>query len=54
MKKAFFSLSLLFLTALTAFPQDFTEWQNPNINSVNRLPMHSSFIAAESKRILLG
>lgn len=28
--------------------QSFTEWQNPNVNSVNRLPMHTNYFAYES------
>ena len=35
-------------TMTTAFGQSFKEWQDPTVNQVNRLPMHSSFFAFES------
>ena len=49
MKKSLL-LSILLLTAvLPGLAQTFTEWQDPKVNEVNRLPMHSSFIADESQ-----
>lgn len=53
MKKALLSVSLLLLAALSGRSQTFTEWQDPNVNSINRLPMHSTFLADESRRIPL-
>ena len=32
----------------TSYAQTFTEWQDPNINAVNRLPMRASYFAYES------
>ncbi len=42
------SLAALFLAAGVASAQSFNEWQDPEINSVNRAPMHSHFFAYES------
>ena len=36
------------LLALTASAQTFQEWQNPEINAVNRAPMHTNYFAYES------
>ena len=47
------SLILFFLAAVSVPAQDFTEWQNPRVNSINRLPMHSTFLAGESNVIPL-
>ena len=53
MKKSILLCILLFAcTALCA--QTFTEWRDPHINSINRLPIHSSFLAAESQLIPLS
>lgn len=41
MKKSL--LALVVLVPLSAIAQSFMEWQSPEINAVNRLPMHSSF-----------
>lgn len=39
----------LFTTlALAAGAQTFQEWQNPDINAVNRLPMHTNYFAYEN------
>ena len=39
----------LFTTlALAAGAQTFQEWQNPDINAVNRLPMHTHYFAYEN------
>ena len=39
-------LSLLMLASmasLTLSAQSFTEWSDPNVNEINRVPMHASF-----------
>ena len=46
--------AFLLLLAVSGFAQDFTEWQNPRINSINRLPMHGSFIADEAQQLSLA
>lgn len=33
------------------YSQTFTEWKDPMLNSINRLPMHTSFFAYESKEL---
>lgn len=48
MKKYFSFFCLLSLSAMLS-AQTMTEWQNPNINEVNRSPMHSSFFAFENE-----
>ena len=49
---------LLFSVLLLAFApmraQDFTEWQDPHVNSINRLPMHSTFLAEEAQIVPLA
>ena len=54
MKKSF--LLCLFLLCLVApvDAQRFDEWQDPHVNSINRLPMHSSFLPAESQVLPLA
>ena len=44
MKKHLFS-GLLGLLALGASAQTFKEWQDPNVNAVNRAPMHTHYFA---------
>ena len=34
--------------AIAASAQSFTEWQNPEVNAVNRAPMHTNYFAYES------
>ena len=34
--------------ALTAGAQTFQEWRNPEINAVNRAPMHTNYFAFEN------
>ena len=41
-------LGALCLSALSVSGQTFKEWQNPEINQVNRLPMHSNFFAYDT------
>ncbi len=38
----------LALASLAAWSQTFTEWQDPNVNAVNRAPMHANYFAFES------
>ncbi|MBQ8673417.1 MAG: DUF4981 domain-containing protein [Bacteroides sp.] len=40
---------LLAAFAITAGAQSFTEWQNPEVNAVNRAPMHTNYFAYESQ-----
>ena len=48
MKKIFLFFGwLLFPAMLSA--QTMTEWQDPNINELNRAPMHTSFFAFENE-----
>ena len=54
MKKAFLLCFLLSLVLAPLGAQTFNEWQDPRVNSINRLPMHSSFMAAESQVIPLS
>ena len=35
--------------AVMANAQSFTEWQNPEVNAVNRAPMHTNYFAYESE-----
>ena len=44
----------LLLLAAGGHAQTFTEWQDPLVNSINRLPMHSTFLADESELIPLA
>ena len=43
--------SLLTLCSAVSFSQTFMEWQDQNINEVNRLPMHSAYFAFESEEL---
>ena len=47
MKKALL-FSFLGACSLTANAQTFKEWMDPEINAVNRAPMHSNFFAYEN------
>ncbi len=47
MKKQFVT-GLFAALALTAGAQSFKEWQDPEVNAVNRAPMHTSYFAYES------
>ena len=49
MRKSFLFVFLLLMAAAPMRSQDFTEWQDPHVNSINRLPMHSTFVADESQ-----
>lgn len=48
MKRSCFILPLLAMCVACGWSQTFREWQNQNVNSVNRLPMHASYFAFES------
>lgn len=47
MKKHFVT-GLFAVLAMTANAQSFKEWQDPEINAVNRAPMHANYFAYES------
>ena len=40
--------------ALASSAQSFKEWQDPEVNAVNRAPMHANFFAYESTDMALG
>lgn len=40
---------LLGICTLTTYAQTFKEWQDPNINAVNRVPMHTNFFTYENE-----
>lgn len=43
----FFYLTALYACSFTASAQTFKEWQDPQVNEINRAPMHSTFFAYE-------
>ena len=43
----FFYLTALCACSFTASAQTFKEWQDPQVNKINRAPMHSTFFAYE-------
>ena len=43
----FFIIALL--CPFTSYGQNFTEWKDPSVNSINREPMHASFFPYENK-----
>lgn len=49
--KYLFIFSLLFI-CIAGFAQE-KEWQDPNVNAVNRLPMHADFFAYSSEEMAL-
>ena len=49
MKKTF-STVVLGLAALAASAQTFKEWQDPQVNAVNRAPMHTNYFAFENEQ----
>lgn len=53
MKKQLFS-GLLGLLALGASAQTFKEWQDPEVNAVNRAPMHTNYFAYENADVSNG
>ena len=46
-------LCTLALAGLTAFAQK-NEWQDPNVNAINRAPMHTNYFAYESEDAALN
>ena len=48
MKKTLLILAAALSGALAASAQTGREWQDPAVNEINRLPMHSTFAAGES------
>ena len=42
-------IGALSLAAVAGNAQSFKEWQDPEINAVNRAPMHANFFAYENK-----
>ena len=44
-------LGILGVCACHAYAQTFKEWQDPEINAVNRVPMHADFFAYESTEL---
>lgn len=53
MKKTILCLAAIFLFLGTQ-AQSFTEWQDPNVNAINRAPMRSSYFAYENEDLALG
>ncbi len=49
--KSMLTLISLLLSAVGIYAQTFTEWKDPKVNEVNRLPMHSAFFAYESVEV---
>ena len=54
MRKPLLFLFLLLLVSAPLGAQTFTEWQDPQVNAINRLPMHSTFLADESEFVPLA
>lgn len=46
--KDIFIIGACCLTLQTAYAQSFKEWTDPNVNAVNRAPMHANFFAYEN------
>ena len=44
-------MGALLACAVTSQAQTFKEWQDPNVNAVNRAPMHANFFAYESQQL---
>ena len=44
-------LGILGVCACHAYAQTFKEWQDPETNAVNRVPMHADFFAYESTEL---
>ena len=53
MRKAFL-LSLLGGFFLAGHAQTFREWQDPEVNAINRAPMHAAFFAFENEEAAEG
>lgn len=48
MKKQAITLCVASLAALAAGGQTMKEWQDPQVNGVNRMPMHAAYFAYEN------
>lgn len=46
--KRYFIAKLFLILALMSNAQSFTEWQDPEVNAINRAPMHTNYFAYES------
>lgn len=53
MKKTILLLATA-LFGLNLYAQTFTEWQDPNVNQINRAPMRASYFAYENETLALG
>lgn len=49
--KKFIYLALFAATTTTVGAQTFKEWQDPEINQINRLPMHTNHFAYENEKV---
>lgn len=49
-KRLLFSLTA-YLCVSCVFAQKFTEWKDPLVNEINRMPMHSSYFAYENRQL---
>ena len=54
MRKSVLFLAGLLAALLPLRAQPFTEWQDPQVNAVNRLPMHSTFLADEAQTLSMA
>lgn len=48
MKKQAITFCVASLAALAASGQTMKEWQDPQVNGVNRMPMHAAYFAYEN------
>jgi len=46
----FLTICLYAALVIPGNAQSFKEWQNPEVNAVNRAPMHASYFAYESTK----
>lgn len=46
-------LGILGACTLSSQAQTFKEWQDPEINAVNRAPMHTNFLLTRVQRLLI-
>ena len=49
MKKSLFLCVAASLVTVVGSGQTFTEWMDPEVNAVNRAPMHASYFAYENE-----
>lgn len=50
MKNHLIALSAALAISAATYAQSFEEWQNPEQNAINRLPMHAAYFAYESEK----